>query len=320
MPGKKRSRLRKGIKIAESVVLVALFFVCAYLINNYFFTVSVIVSVLQGVALISVLAMAESIVLAAGGIDLSVASISLMSASIVFYFVETNAMGVVPAVLISIAFGGVVGLINALCIAKMRILPVIATMGTALFARGISGAISNNIYIFDSCSEFAFLQSVFLTVIPISLIIALVIMLGCFAVFRFTVAGRQVFAVGGSERSAKLSGLNVEKIKISAYTGAGLIASIGGLMVLADSSVGARFFGAAADIEVLLAAVIGGVSLYSGAKTFFRAFFGAGIIAVINRLLYGLFVFDYMRAITIGLLFLIVVAIMKNRFKGEKTD
>ena len=318
MPNKKKSRLSKGIKIAENILLVAAILACAYLINNYFFTVPVIVSVLKGVALISVLAMAESIVMAAGGIDLSVASISLVCSSIIFYLVETEMMGVAPAILISIAIGCVIGLINGVFIAKLHIMPIITTMGTALFARGVSGAISNNIYIFDSCSEFAFLQSVPVYVIPVSLIIALFIMLGCYIIFRFTVVGRQVFAVGGSERSAKLSGLGVDGIKISAYTGAGLIASIGGLMVLADSSVAARFFGASADIEVLLAAIIGGVSLNSGAKTFFRAFLGASIIAVINRLLYGLFVFDYMRAITIGLLLLIVVAVKKNSFKGKK--
>ncbi len=314
----KRPRLSKGIKIAENVLLVAAILVCAYLINNYFFTIPVIVSVLKGVALISVLAMAESIVMAVGGIDLSVASISLVCSSIIFYFVETDAMSVVPAILISIGVSGVIGLLNGVLIAKLHIMPIITTMGAALFARGVSGAISNNIYIFDSCSEFAFLQSVPIFVIPTSLIIALFIMLGCYAVFRFTVVGRQVFAVGGSERSAKLSGLNVDRIKISAYTGAGLIAGIGGLMVLADSSVAARFFGASADIEVLLAAIIGGVSLNSGAKTFFRAFLGASIIAVINRLIYGLFVFDYMRAIIIGLLLLIVVAIKTNSFKDKR--
>ena len=318
MPNKQKSRLSKGIKIAENILLVVAILACAYLVNNYFFTVPVIVSVLKGVALISVLAMAESIVMAAGGIDLSVASISLVCSSIIFYLVETEMMGVVPAILISIAIGGVIGLINGVFIAKLHIMPIITTMGTALFVRGVSGAISNNIYIFDSCSEFAFLQSVPVYVIPVSLIIALFIMLGCYIIFRFTVVGRQVFAVGGSERSAKLSGLGVDGIKISAYTGAGLIASIGGLMVLADSSVAARFFGVSADIEVLLAAIIGGVSLHSGAKTFFRAFLGASIIAVINRLLYGLFVFDYMRAITIGLLLLIVVAVKKNSFKGKK--
>jgi ribose/xylose/arabinose/galactoside ABC-type transport system permease subunit len=318
MPSKPKSRLSKVIKVIENILLVAAILVCAYLVNNYFFTVPVIVSVLKGVALISVLAMAESIVMAGGGIDLSVASISLVCSSIIFYFVETDAMGVVPAILISTVAGCVIGLLNGVLIAKLHIMPIITTMGTALFARGISGAISNNIYIFDSCSEFAFLQSVPVFVIPVSLIIALFIMLGCYVVFRFTVVGRQVFAVGGSERSAKLSGLNVDGIKIASYAGAGFIAGIGGLMVLADSSVAARFFGAAADVEVLLAAIIGGVSLHSGAKTFFRACVGASIIAVINRLLYGLFVFDYMRAITIGLLLLVVVAVKKNSFKSQR--
>jgi ribose/xylose/arabinose/galactoside ABC-type transport system permease subunit len=81
----------------------------------------------------------------------------------------------------------------------------------------------------------------------------------------------------------------------------------------------ARFFSGSAELEIIFAAILGGISLYSGAKIFFRTCIGAGIIAVINRLIYGLFVFNYMRAIIVGLLFLIVIALRKNMFKGEKT-
>ena len=153
--------------------------------------------------------------------------------------------------------------------------------------------------------------------IPTSLIIALFIMLCCYLLFRYTVAGRQVFAVGGSERSAQLSGLNIDRIKIFAYTGAGFLAGLGSLMVLADSAIAARFYGGGADVQILLAAIIGGVSLYSGAKMFFRVCVGAGIIAVLNRLIYGLFVFNYMSAIIIASILLILIAVRKSIFKRE---
>ena len=78
-----------------------------------------------------------------------------------------------------------------------------------------------------------------------------------------------MFAVGGSEESAKLSGLNVDRIKIFSYCGAGILAGVGGLMVLADSALAARFYGAGPEVEVIFAAILGGVSLYSGARIFF---------------------------------------------------
>ena len=304
-------------KIAGNIVLAMALLVGAYLVNNYFYTYPVIVSVFKGTALLAVLAMAEVIVLATGGIDLSLASVSLLSSSTIFYLVETQVMGVVPAVLIGIAAGALMGMINGVFISKIGLMPVITTMGTGLLARGISGAITNNIVIFDTRPEFEFFKSVSAFVIPTSLIIALFIMLCCFLLFRYTVAGRQVFAVGGSERSAQLSGLNIDRIKILSYTGAGMLSGLGSLTVLADSAIAARFYGGGADVQILLAAIIGSVSLYSGAKMFFRVFIGAGIIAVLNRLIYGLYVFNYMGAIIIAIVLLILIAVRKSIFKRE---
>lgn len=320
MENKDQTHSTKNIKRVESMILLAIFLIMAYLLDNYFFTLPVIVSVLKGVALISVLVMAESIVLAAGGIDLSIASIGLLSSSIMFFFVENELTGVLPAIIISLISGGFIGLINGLFVSKLRIHSVIVTMSTALFARGVSGAISNNIVIFNSRLEFAFLKSVYFQIIPKSLIIALGVMVCCYLIFRFTIVGRQIFAVGGSEESARLSGLKVDRIKILTYTGAGFIASIGGLLVMADTLMAARFFSASADIEVILAAIIGGVSLFSRANIFFRACVGAAIIAALNRIIYGLFVFDYMRAIIIGGIALVVIALKKSMFKRKKSE
>lgn len=314
---KGKERPRSIFKIVGNIVFIMALLIGAYMINNYFFTYPVIVSVFKSAALVAVLAMAESIVLVTGGIDLSLVSVSLLSSSSIFYLVETQTMGLVPAVLIGIVLGGLMGLINGVFISKLDIMPIITTMGTGLLARGISGAITNNIIIFDTRPEFEFFKSVSAFVIPTSLIFALFIMLCCYLLFRYTVAGRQVFAVGGSERSAQLSGLNIHRIKIYAYTGAGLMAGLGSLMVLADSAIAARFYDGGADVEILLAAIIGGVSLYSGAKMFFRVCIGAGIIAVLTRLIYGLFVFNSMRAIIIAVILLILIAFRKSIFKRE---
>ncbi len=317
---KGKNKTRSIFKIVGNTVIILALFIGAYMINNYFFTYPVIVSVLKSAALVSILAMAECIVLATGGIDLSIVSVSLLSSSTIFFLVETQTMGLIPAVLTGIMLGSLLGLVNGIFISKLEIMPIITTMGTGLLARGISGAITNNIIIFDTRPEFDFFKSVSFFVIPTSLILALFIMAGCYLLFRYTVVGRHVFAVGGSERSAQLSGLNIHRIKIYAYTGAGFMAGLGSLMVLADSAIAARFYDGGADVEILLAAIIGGVSLYSGAKMFFRVCIGAGIIAVLTRLIYGLFVFNSIRAIIIAVILLILIAIGKSIFKRENKD
>lgn len=308
---------RNGYKIAGSVFTAALFVLTVYLINNHFFTYSVILSVMEGTALISILAIAESMAIAVGGIDFSIAGICLLSATTMFYLVETGTCGVFIAVFCGLAISLAMGVINALLVVKAKVQPVVATFGTSLLVRGIAGAATGNITIFDTRPEFDFIKQTFFY-IPVSLLVATLIMVGCYIVFRSTAAGRLVFAVGGSEWTARRSGLDVDKIKFYTYAAAGFIAGTGGLAVLADSTMSARFFGGSAELELLFATVIGGASYYSGAKIFFQVCIGAAVLAVLNRLIYGIFVFNYMLAVIIGLLFVIVVALRGNVFnKGH---
>ena len=320
MPDNKKRLAIKRItryQIIENVILAVIFLVVAYLLYDYIFTTSIIISILKGAALLSVLAIAESMILACGGIDLSVANFSLLSSALAFYLIEKHIVGAPLAIAAGILAAGGLGFINGVLVSKSRVQPVVATMATGLFAYGVSSAITNNIVLFDTSEGVGFIKSVTLGVIPVSFLFAVFIAVTCYILFKVTVISRQVFAVGGSERSAKLSGLNTDRIKLLTYTGAGFLAGLGGLMVLADSAQAARFFGAGAELEILFAAILGGVSLYSGPKIFLRAFAGATMIAVINRILYGLFVFNYIRAIIIGLLVIGVLIVRRNMFKGQ---
>lgn len=317
--GKKRQAIKRitRYQIIENVILAAIFFAVAYLLYDYIFTTSIIISILKGIALLAVLAIAECLILACGGIDLSVANFSLLSSAIMFYLIEKSIFSAPFAIITGILTAGGLGFVNGLLVSKVKLQPLVATMATGLFAYGVSGAITNNIVLFDTAKGIDFVKSVVLSVIPVSFIFAVIILVICVVLFRVTVISRQVFAVGGSERSAKLSGLNTDRIKLLTYTGAGFLAGIGGIMVLADSAQAARFFGAGAELEILFAAILGGVSLYSGPRIFLRAFAGAAIIAIINRILYGLFVFNFMRAIIMGVLVIGVLVFRKNMFKNQ---
>lgn len=314
---KSKSRRSKRFKMVENILLVILFITSAYFIDKQIFTSAVLVDVFRGVALISVFAMAQSIVLASGGIDLSLPKNGLLSASIVYYLLEKEVMGVTLAITMAILLSGFIGLINGLFVAKLKVKPVIVTLATALLASGVSGSISNNVILFDTADDVAFLKTALYNV-PISLAVAVFIMFLCWAIFKYTVIGRQVFALGGSERSAQLSGLNVNRIKLLSYTGAGFIAGVGGIMVLANSTVAARFYAAGPEIAVLFAVIIGGVSLFDGERIFFNATIGACVLAFINRLIYGVHAYNYMRSLLIGLLLLLFIALRKNMFKKER--
>ncbi len=316
----KQKPRRSVFSIIENTVLVGLFLLVVYMLNHFMFTVPIIANVLQGLAMISVMAYAEGIVLAVGGIDFSVARNGLLSASIIYYILEMNIAGGFLAVVIALTVSMLLGLVNGIFVAKIKVQPIIATLGTTLFMRGITGAISNNIVIFGTNPELAFLKQITFGVLPVSFYVAFAILLGCYFVFQYTIIGRQVFAVGGDERSAALSGLNVETIKLFAYMAAGGIAGLGGLMIVADSTIAARFYASGPELALIFVAVIGGISMYDGSRIFFRIFIGSGILAFINQLIYTVYAVNYMRAIIIGVLFMLMVAVRKNLFRGGKGD
>ena len=314
---KSGSSRSKRFKATENTLLVLMLVLGAYTIDPHIFTVGVMADIFRGVALISVFGIAQCIVLASGGMDLSIARNGLLSASIIYYFLERSNLNVILVVVIALTVSSLFGLINGIFVSRLKVEPVIVTMGTALLTAGFSGSISNNIILFDTAEQLSFLK-MSLYSMPISLFMAIVVMVTCWAVFKYTVIGRQVFAVGGSQRSAKLSGLNVDLIKILSYTCSGFLAGIGGLMVLANSTVAARFYAAGPEITIFFALIIGGISMYDGERIFFNASIGACVLALLNRLIYGIYAYNYMRSIIIGILVLLTLAVRKNIFKGKE--
>ena len=306
----KKTWLKMLLPIALSLGIAA---VC----DRYFFTQPIISMVLQDFALLGILTMAESLVLVCGGIDLSLAGSALLCASLSYYLVETGGASAGAAGLVGIALSTAIGFLNGFCITRVGVMPVIVTLASATLARGISGIFTNNIVLFDTSREFSFLSGHIGVVLPVSVLITIGAAVVCTLIFRFTVAERQVFAVGGSERSASMSGLRVDRIKILSYGAAGLLSGIAGFAVLANGLLATRFYESGPELELLFAALLGGVTLRSRSNLFFQALAGAGLMAVINRIIYTFSIHNFFRACLVGVLALIIFSIHGGIFRKE---
>jgi ribose/xylose/arabinose/galactoside ABC-type transport system permease subunit len=132
-------------------------------------------------------------------------------------------------------------------------------------------------------------------------------------VLQFTPYGRQVYAVGGNEEAARLSGISVNRVKLVTYVISGLSAALGGIIFSARVTVGDPWAGRGVELDAIAAVVIGGTSLFGGVGTMWGTLLGALIISMINNLLNLLNVSPYMQGIAKGLIILIAIAIYKKR-------
>jgi ribose/xylose/arabinose/galactoside ABC-type transport system permease subunit len=130
---------------------------------------------------------------------------------------------------------------------------------------------------------------------------------------RFTTYGRQVFAVGGNEEAARLSGIRVNQVKLITYVISGICAALGGLIFAARVTVGDPWAGRGVELDAIAAVVIGGTSLFGGTGTVRGTLLGTLIIAIVNNLLNLLNVSPYTQGIAKGLIILLAIALYRKR-------
>jgi ribose transport system permease protein len=303
-----------------SMTLLAILFLLTISLSDKFYRPENINLVITSIALIGMLALAESLVFIINEIDLSVASIHVLSSVVVFYSLSEKNSNLIVWVLIGLGSGILTGTLNGLLVAKVKINSVITTLGTLLIAKGLSQILLKGTQIYDSKKIMTTLVEGKILFVPISALLLIGVALICFAVFKYTIIGRQVMAVGGNEKAAKASGLNVDWIKISIFSAAGLLASIAGVTFSTDHRLLTNSFGLGDEFDVILAVLIGGVSIFSRETFVVRAIVGAIFVAVIKNLLTINSVSYDLQAVMIGILVILFASanniIKRPRSKG----
>ncbi|MGQ9730406.1 MAG: ABC transporter permease [Candidatus Zipacnadales bacterium] len=277
---------------ALGFVILCIYF--AFATPNHTFTKPQnLLNITDQIAVNLILAAGMTLVIIAGGIDLSVGSVLALGSTVAGGVLTwgrsatpTGALGsqwIIVAILAGILVGGVCGAFNGLVIAGFRIKPFIATLAMMLVARGIAFVIVGGSRFGNLPPSFTSLGLKRIGPVPPTAVLAVVIVVIGLFVLRNTGLGRQVYAIGGNEEAARLSGLPVGRTKVLVYTVSGLLAGVGGVVSAATLGAGDPTSGYYAELDAIAAVVLGGASLAGGVGSLGGTVLGALLIGVLNN-------------------------------------
>ena len=239
-------------------------------------------AMLLGLAEESIVAIGMTILLVSGGFDLSVGSTVALSGGVTAMALMWWHLPVPVAILLGLAVGAGVGLVNGLVIAQIRINPFIATLAMMSVARGLLLVLTGGNAISGLPEGFTVLGQGKARGIQFPIIICLVLMVAFDFLLRRSRFLRQNYYIGGNEKAAFLCGIPVNRMKVFNYTLTGLLAAVAGIVSTARFGSASMEAGKGLELKVITAVVIGGASLWGGEGTIFGAFLGSCLIALIN--------------------------------------
>ena len=305
--------------------LIAIIVIFSLLSPNYA-SISNFLIMANHVAIFGLLAIGMMLVILNGGIDLSVGSVMGLSGVIAGYLmqgVELQWAGVIvyppvwAVVLITISAGGFVGIINGILIAYFKVPAFVATLGTLYVARGVALLMTNGLT-FNNLSGkpelgntgFDWLGFNRIAEVPIGVIVLILVALATGLLLSRTAFGRWLYASGGNERAAELSGVPVKRVQLIVYMLSGMCAAIAGIVLSSQLTSAGPTAGFTYELTAIAAVVVGGASLMGGRGTVRGTLLGAFVIGFLSDGLVIIGVSSYWQTVFTGAV--IVLAVMLN--------
>ena len=334
-----RSFSREGLnafirKYAIVLIFIAMFVAMTFL-TDAFLQPRNLFNVVRQISVVGLIAIGVTMVIITTGIDLSSGSVLALAAVFAASFAQQPgwhdakypglAVPLIVPIVVALAIGVLCGAINGGLIARFKIPPFIATLGMMTVARGFALIYSNRpVSGLTDTYNFIGQGEIFKVIpipgqpplgLPIPIIILALVAIGAHIMLNHTRFGRHIYAIGGNEQAALISGLNVGRIKIGVYSIAGLLAGLAGLVLSSRIGSGQPGLGVGYELDAIASAVIGGTSLSGGVGTIWGTIIGALIIGVLNNGLDLLNVSAYWQTIIKGSIIVVAVIIdeRKNR-------
>lgn len=323
-PNERGSLILTLMKARTFIALIAVILFFAFTVPTFLSTANMIL-MSKHVALNAFLAMGMTFVIITGGIDLSVGSIVGLCAMVAGYLVlngidlqigYTVYFNVPEIILLTLGVGVFIGAINGWLITRLNVAPFIATLGTLYVARG-AALLSSDGRTFPNLvgsaelgnTGFGFLGAGRILGLPISVWLLIVVALGAAYLARFTPLGRHIFAVGGNERAARISGVRVNMVKMFVYMFSGFCAAIVGLIISSELMASHPATGESFELNAIAAAVLGGTSMSGGRGTIGGTIVGAFVIGILSDGLVMMGVSSFWQMVIKGLVIIFAVVI-----------
>jgi erythritol transport system permease protein len=305
-----------------ALIVVILFFSLAV---PTFLSTGNLVLMSKHVALNAFLAMGMTFVIVTGGIDLSVGSIVGLCGMVAGYLMlngvdlligYTVYFNVIEIVVITLIVGILIGALNGWLITKLNVAPFIATLGTLYVARG-AALLSSDGRTFPNLvgnadignTGFGYLGAGRILGLPVSVWILIVVALAAAYFAKYTPLGRHIFAVGGNERAARVSGIRVDMVKMFVYMFSGFCAAIVGLVISSELMASHPATGESFELNAIAAAVLGGTSMAGGYGTIGGTIVGAFVIGILSDGLVMMGVSSFWQMVIKGLVIIVAVVV-----------
>ena len=258
-------------------------------------------------AALAAVSFGQTFTILTAGLDLSVGSavalVSIVSSLVIREY------GVILGITVALAVGAAVGLVNGLIITRLRVVPFIATLAMMSVFSGLALNISGGLPVSGLPSSFGELPYVVIFGIPAPVLISVATLIASILLLRLTKFGRHVYAVGGNQEAARLSGIATDRVKLIAYVVCGLFASVGSIILTARVASGQPSLGTSLPLESVAAVVLGGVSLFGGRGSVIGVAFGVAFVTILSNGLNLLNVSSYTQMMVIGTALIIAVAL-----------
>lgn len=304
-------------ELTTLIALVGLMIVIT-IINPSFLTTNNLLNLLLQVTANGFIAFGMTFVILTGGIDLSVGSSLALSSALAAGLIG-GGLPVPVAIVLAICLGGLFGMLNGLLIAYGKLAPFIVTLATMTIFRGATLVYTNGNPVTKGLSDsflFQFLGQGYIVGIPFPVILMFLIFVILAILLHKTAFGKAVYALGGNEKAAYISGIKLNKVKIIIYTISGMMASLSGLIITSRLSSAQPTAGASYEMDAIAAVVLGGTSLSGGKGRIWGTLIGALIIGVLNNGLNIIGVSAFWQQVVKGIV--ILIAVLLDRFKVAK--
>lgn len=313
----------KGKKIINFINKNNTFFVFLLLVilsgitTSNFFSGSNITNLLRQNAPLGIASLGMLLVIMTGGIDLSIGAVIALSNVVFAYFLDLG-YNMAVAIAITIAIGFVLGMIGGFLVAYQKLAPFVVTLAIMSIAKGFAYIVSKGASIRITNEAFLAFSRSYILGIPTQFYLMFFIFGVIFLIFRYMKYGRLVMALGSNEEAVRLSGIRVNRLKMSVYCISGVFSIIAGLLVCGRTGVGSPLVGDGMEMDAIAAVVIGGASLSGGRGSVVKTLFGVYTLGIIGNIMNLLTVPAYPQQVIKGVI--IIVAVLLQKFSADKKN
>lgn len=286
--------------------------------NHTFLTANNLLNVLRQVAVYGVLSIGMAFVMIGAGIDLTVGSTAGFVGALTCILVTDEVMGLVPAIVFGLFVGTFIGFVVGVIIAVTKIPPFVATLAGQSAIRGLAYIICDGKPIGNLPASMQNIGIGRVFGIPVLIIIMLIMLIVGGVILSKTSFGRSVYAVGGNAESARLAGINVNRVWVMTYAISGFCAGLGGIMLACRNASAQPTAGTTFETEAIAGCAMGGVAFTGGSGTATGVFFGVFLMGIINNGMNLVGINSYWQLVVKGIIIVAAVVYSMNANKGIK--